>query len=91
VIVLRLPDAEGWVEVATMSHRHPDEPHQRPTSFFNLPIDPQKGEGTISVGKPRIIHFTMLKPTTTGVPFIMDAFNLAALLREIGGQQYCGY
>ena len=70
--------------MAAMSHRHPGEPNQCPTSAFNLPMDPVKGEGTISVSEPKTIHYTRLRPTPTGVSFKMDAVNLAALLSEIG-------
>ncbi|KAF8969238.1 hypothetical protein BDZ97DRAFT_272509 [Flammula alnicola] len=82
VIILTKPDAYGRVKVATMSHSHPDNPPTRPASMYGLPIDPNKGESAVSVGKPKIIHIGHLKPHT---PYAtMTARHFAALKAEIG-------
>ena len=80
-MVLTLPDGENKVLVALMSHNHPGNPPQQPTSRFNLPTDSVKGEGTINVGKPHKISCLRLKAINP--PFIMDPQNLAALKEEI--------
>jgi len=61
VIVLTLPNEQGMVRVAVMAHRHPGMALRYPTSRYNLPVDPEKGEGTINIGKPQLIHCTNLK------------------------------
>jgi len=67
--------------VASMSHRHPDNPPQRPTSAYNLPMDPVKGEGTIDVGWPDVIHSSKLKHMVPSVT--MNRSDLDALMAEI--------
>ena len=64
-----------------MSHQHPDNPPQQPTSKYNLPMDPVKGEGTINIGWPSRIHFTKLKPTSTYAT--MNDTDLEALMADI--------
>jgi len=84
VVVLNSPDENGLVMVASMSHRHPGNPPQQPTSMYNLPtqMHPIEGEGTISVGWPNIVHFSKLKRTQMSA--IMNAYDLEALMTEIG-------
>ncbi|KAJ3508514.1 hypothetical protein NLJ89_g5712 [Agrocybe chaxingu] len=81
VVVLTYPDMFGKVKVASMSHSHPNNPPQRPTSLFNLPRDPVKGEGTISVGEPKIIDCRMLK--VPSLPTAMRHADFVALKAEI--------
>ncbi|PPR00286.1 hypothetical protein CVT24_005027 [Panaeolus cyanescens] len=81
VVVLTGPDADGKVRVASMSHRHPDNPPQRAASYYNLPVDPVKGEGTISIGTPKIIHFSLLKPTNPQT--MMSGQDFARLKADI--------
>jgi len=81
VVVLTTPDDDDKVLVASMAHKHPGNPPQKPTSYFNLPTDPVKGEGTINVGIPHRISRLHLK--TIDPPFIMDPQDLAALKEEI--------
>jgi len=50
--------------VASMSHRHPNNPPQQPTSVYNLPMAQFKGEGTVNVGWPSRIHVSKLKQTS---------------------------
>jgi len=86
VVVLSSPDESGLVMVASMSHRHPGNPPQRPTSMYNLPtqIHPVEGEGTINIGWPNQIHFSKLKQTQTSAPATMSASDLEALMKDIG-------
>ncbi|PPQ85382.1 hypothetical protein CVT25_006413 [Psilocybe cyanescens] len=81
VIVLTKPDAQGRVQVATMSHSHPNNPPTRPASLYGLPIDPKKGESTVSVGIPKLIHISNLKPNNP--PTAMCPNNFAKLEAEI--------
>ena len=76
--------------VASMSHQHPDDPPQKPTSLYNLPtqVHPEKGEGTVSVGRPNLVHFSKLKRTQTSAPMSMNDSDLEALMAEIGGSLY---
>jgi len=68
-----------------MSHQHPGNPPQKPTSIYNLPtqIHPDKAEGTINVGRPNEVHFRHLKQTSTSTT--MSKSDLEALIAEIGG------
>jgi len=67
--------------VSTMSHQHPDNPPQQPTSRYNLPMDPVKGEGTVSIGWPIRIHFSKLKQMSA--PTTMNDADLEALMADI--------
>jgi len=67
--------------VASMSHQHPDNPPQRPTSTYNLPMDPIKGEGMINIGWPNRVHFSKLKQTK--VQANMNDTDLVALMADI--------
>jgi len=82
VIILTEPDAEGKVKVTTISHKHPESTPQRPTSWYGLPEHPITGEGTISVGKPKVIHYHQLKPASP--PARMSHEYFALLLADIG-------
>ena len=86
VVVLSTPNENGLVMIASMSHQHPGNPPQRPTSTYNLPMDPIKGEGTINVGWPSLIHFTRLKQTSA--PLTMSRTDLAVLMGDIRESLY---
>lgn len=82
VIILTNPDIHGRVEVATMSHSHPHGPPTRPASWYGLPIDPVKGESTVSVGPPQRIHISFLRPHS---PYArMCPAQFLELKKEIG-------
>jgi len=85
VVILSVPDKHGFVMVASMSHRHPGDPPQKPTSTYNLPTQthPVNGEGTINVGQPNQVHVEHLKQTSTSTT--MSKSDLEALIAEIGG------
>ena len=80
MIVLTYPEGD-WVQVAPISHRHPDNPPQQATSMYNLPTDPNRGEGTVDVGWPKFIHCTHLVEIRT--PISMGISDFQALLAEI--------
>lgn len=80
-MVLTIPDSDDKVLIASMAHKHPGNPPQKPTSHFNLPTDPVKGEGTINVGIPHRISRLYLKAIDP--PFIMKAQDLTSLKEEI--------
>jgi len=69
--------------VASILHEHPGNPPKRPTSIYNLPMDPFKGEGTVNVGWPRLIHWSKLRQASS--PVIMERSDFVALMVEIGG------
>jgi len=52
-----------------------------PTSVFNLPDDPVKGEGTINVGLPKVIESGFLKHLSP--PVRMNPIDFAALVATI--------
>jgi len=81
VVVLTRPDDHGKVKVAPLSHNHPDNPPQQLTSVYNLPDDKINGEGTISLGKPKVIELMRLKIASPLV--IMGHDEFAALLADI--------
>ncbi|KAJ3506201.1 hypothetical protein NLJ89_g6998 [Agrocybe chaxingu] len=84
VIVLTRPDSRGCVKIATMSHSHPGNPPTRPASEFGLPIDPKKGESTVCVGPPAIVHVSYLRHQKP--PIRMDPEEFVALRTEILGK-----
>ena len=47
-------------------------------------MHPVRGEGTINVGRPNLVHFSNLKQIPKGTPTIMNASDLEALMTEIG-------
>jgi len=85
VVILSSPDERGLVKVASMSHQHPNNPPQKPTSIYNLPtqIHPAKGEGTVNVGRPNLVHFWNLKQTSATTTSMTD-HNLEVLKKDIG-------
>jgi len=72
--------------VASLSHQHPDNTPQKPTSLYNLPtqIHPEKGEGTVSVGRPNLVHISKLKQAKTSASATMNDSDLESLMAEIG-------
>jgi len=67
-----------------MSHRHPVDARQHPTSEYNLPSDPAKGEGSINIGE---IHHIQRKNLKEASPlWEMSAEDLARLLADISTQ-----
>jgi hypothetical protein len=65
-----------------MSHSHPHGPPTRPASWYGLPIDPVKGESTVSVGPPQRIHISFLRPHS---PYArMCPTQFLELKKEIG-------
>ena len=51
------------------------------TSVYNLPSDPSKGEGSVNIGWPSVIHCTRLVEIQS--PMTMNASDLKALLADI--------
>jgi len=64
-----------------MSHHHPVGGRQQPTSQYNLPTDPVKGEGAINVGEIHDIQRENLKEASP--LWEMSAEDLARLLADI--------
>ena len=81
VIVLTDLDANGRVKIATMSHKHPTSTPQYPTSRYNLPEHPVTGEGTISVGEPKVIDHKLLRRANP--PKVMGSDDFELLLADI--------
>jgi len=47
-------------------------------------MHPEKGEGTVSVGRPNLVHISKLRQATTSAPANMNDSDLEALMEEIG-------
>ena len=64
-----------------MSHCHPAGTPTRRASAYGLPIDPVKGESSVSIGQPKLIHQSDLK--LNNPPMAMAFRDYMALKAEI--------